>query len=238
MWSLGCILAEMYTGYPIFPGENEQEQLSCIMELMGVPDKHLVDRSSRKRLFFGASPRFPALRATLIGLLRRLDWCASARRQFKGPPSPSWFEDAHTGAAVRRRALRRLHRQMPGVGSGAASEARSSNAAPVHRRLALAADEYPRSHVALVRALVDVECLPPCELFRRGRPCRLIVEHLDADEEDGRFERVDGAGRPHSHHVVVDRVGGEQRARECKGQSARVVAVPQVLRCVKPTAGL
>lgn len=23
MWSLGCILAEMYTGYPIFPGENE-----------------------------------------------------------------------------------------------------------------------------------------------------------------------------------------------------------------------
>ena len=23
MWSLGCILAELYTGYPIFPGENE-----------------------------------------------------------------------------------------------------------------------------------------------------------------------------------------------------------------------
>ncbi|GJN87355.1 hypothetical protein Rhopal_000304-T1 [Rhodotorula paludigena] len=55
MWSLGCILAEMYTGYPIFPGENEQEQLSCIMELMGVPDKHLVDRSSRKRLFFDST---------------------------------------------------------------------------------------------------------------------------------------------------------------------------------------
>ena len=31
MWSLGCILAELLTGYPIFPGENEQEQLSCIM---------------------------------------------------------------------------------------------------------------------------------------------------------------------------------------------------------------
>jgi dual specificity tyrosine-phosphorylation-regulated kinase 2/3/4 len=56
MWSLGCIIAEMYTGYPIFPGENEQEQLACIMEVMGLPDKHLVDRSSRKRLFFGTSP--------------------------------------------------------------------------------------------------------------------------------------------------------------------------------------
>ncbi|GAA5898348.1 hypothetical protein JCM8208_006953 [Rhodotorula glutinis] len=55
IWSLGCILAEMYTGYPIFPGENEQEQLACIMEIMGVPDKYLVDRSSRKRLFFDST---------------------------------------------------------------------------------------------------------------------------------------------------------------------------------------
>ena len=53
MWSLGCILAELYTGYPIFPGENEQEQLSCIMEVLGVPDKDLIARSSRKNLFFG-----------------------------------------------------------------------------------------------------------------------------------------------------------------------------------------
>ncbi|GAW02243.1 cmgc dyrk dyrk2 protein kinase [Lentinula edodes] len=53
MWSLGCILAELYTGYPIFPGENEQEQLSCIMEVLGVPDKEFVNRSSRKKLFFG-----------------------------------------------------------------------------------------------------------------------------------------------------------------------------------------
>lgn len=53
MWSLGCILAELYTGFPIFPGENEQEQLSCIMEVLGVPEKDFVNRSSRKKLFFG-----------------------------------------------------------------------------------------------------------------------------------------------------------------------------------------
>lgn len=58
MWSLGCIIAEMYTGYPIFPGENEQEQLACIMEVMGLPEKYLVDRSSRKRLFFGEQADF------------------------------------------------------------------------------------------------------------------------------------------------------------------------------------
>ncbi|KAI8878194.1 kinase-like protein [Backusella circina FSU 941] len=52
MWSLGCILAELYTGIPIFPGENEQEQLGCIMEVMGVPALDLIQRSERKHLFF------------------------------------------------------------------------------------------------------------------------------------------------------------------------------------------
>lgn len=52
MWSLGCILAELWTGYPLFPGENEQEQLACIMEIFGPPDRHLVDRCTRKKLFF------------------------------------------------------------------------------------------------------------------------------------------------------------------------------------------
>ncbi|RKO94373.1 kinase-like domain-containing protein, partial [Blyttiomyces helicus] len=55
MWSLGCILAELYTGYPLFPGENEQEQLACIMEVKGAPDLELVDRGSRRKLFFDSN---------------------------------------------------------------------------------------------------------------------------------------------------------------------------------------
>lgn len=52
MWSLGCILAELFTGYPLFPGENEQEQLACIMEIFGPPERQLVERCTRKKLFF------------------------------------------------------------------------------------------------------------------------------------------------------------------------------------------
>lgn len=52
MWSMGCILAELLTGYPIFPGENEQEQLSCVMEIFGPPEKHLIEKSTRRKLFF------------------------------------------------------------------------------------------------------------------------------------------------------------------------------------------
>ncbi|XP_064198967.1 dual specificity tyrosine-phosphorylation-regulated kinase 4 isoform X1 [Anguilla rostrata] len=52
MWSLGCILAELYTGYPLFPGESEVEQIACIMELLGLPPNEFIQTASRKRLFF------------------------------------------------------------------------------------------------------------------------------------------------------------------------------------------
>lgn len=55
MWSFGCILAELYTGYPIFPGENEQEQLACIMEIFGPPSRDIIEKCSRRKLFFDSS---------------------------------------------------------------------------------------------------------------------------------------------------------------------------------------
>ena len=70
MWSLGCILAELYTGYPIFPGENEQEQLACIMEVFGPPEKHLIEKSTRKKLFFDSMGK-PRLTVSSKGRRRR-----------------------------------------------------------------------------------------------------------------------------------------------------------------------
>lgn len=70
MWSLGCILAELYTGYPIFPGENEQEQLACIMEVFGPPEKHLIERSTRKKLFFDSLGK-PRITVSSKGKRRR-----------------------------------------------------------------------------------------------------------------------------------------------------------------------
>lgn len=37
MWSLGCILCELATGKALFPGENEQHQLSLFTEVLGYP---------------------------------------------------------------------------------------------------------------------------------------------------------------------------------------------------------
>jgi len=52
MWSFGCILAELFTGVPMFPGENEGDQLACIMEVRGMPPTHILEISSRHELFF------------------------------------------------------------------------------------------------------------------------------------------------------------------------------------------
>lgn len=59
MWSTGCILAELYTGRPLFPGENEPDQLACVMQLIGVPEKQYLDRCSRKKVFFGKILIYP-----------------------------------------------------------------------------------------------------------------------------------------------------------------------------------
>ena len=43
IWSFGCILAELFTGFPIFPGESEPEQMSLIMEVNGLPPPELLE---------------------------------------------------------------------------------------------------------------------------------------------------------------------------------------------------
>lgn len=39
IWSAGCIMAEMYTGRPLFPGTTNDDQLQKIFRLMGTPSE-------------------------------------------------------------------------------------------------------------------------------------------------------------------------------------------------------
>jgi dual specificity tyrosine-phosphorylation-regulated kinase 2/3/4 len=54
MWSLGCILVELYTGLPIFPCEDEKELIACIVEVIGEPPTDVIGQSTRSGLFFNA----------------------------------------------------------------------------------------------------------------------------------------------------------------------------------------
>lgn len=52
MWSFGCILAELYSGIPIFPGEDETDQLFYMMEYLGVPSINMIKISKKRKMFF------------------------------------------------------------------------------------------------------------------------------------------------------------------------------------------
>ncbi|OMJ76167.1 hypothetical protein SteCoe_24501 [Stentor coeruleus] len=67
MWSLGCITAEFFTGYPLFVGESEHDQLLFIIELLGLPPENVLKISTRAKLFFelSGSPRPVANKKTV-----------------------------------------------------------------------------------------------------------------------------------------------------------------------------
>lgn len=52
MWSFGCMMVEFAMGFPIFPGEDETDQLSLMMEVLGLPPHSMLQQSQRKAKFF------------------------------------------------------------------------------------------------------------------------------------------------------------------------------------------
>uniref|UniRef100_A0AC34GXH0 Dual-specificity kinase n=1 Tax=Panagrolaimus sp. ES5 TaxID=591445 RepID=A0AC34GXH0_9BILA len=54
MWSFGCIVAELFTGHPLLPGEDASDQLALIIELLGLPPSKILKTSKRAMNFFSA----------------------------------------------------------------------------------------------------------------------------------------------------------------------------------------
>ena len=52
MWSLGCMVAEMCRGYPIFPGESEVDQFNYFLQYLGVPSLEIFSMGNKKSLLF------------------------------------------------------------------------------------------------------------------------------------------------------------------------------------------
>lgn len=52
VWSLGCMLIELHTGYPVFAGKDEGDQIAIIVERLGLPPTSMLERGKKTHLFF------------------------------------------------------------------------------------------------------------------------------------------------------------------------------------------
>ncbi|RWS16549.1 dual specificity tyrosine-phosphorylation-regulated kinase 2-like protein [Dinothrombium tinctorium] len=98
MWSLGCILAELATGYPLLPGEDEFDQLACIIELLGKPPQKLLDQSKRAKNFISSKgyPRYCTTTPLSDGSVV-LNGGRSRRGKMRGPPASKEWSTALKG---------------------------------------------------------------------------------------------------------------------------------------------
>jgi len=48
VWSVGCILAELIKRKPLLPAQNEQDLMHMITNLIGNPDKDLIQKIDDK----------------------------------------------------------------------------------------------------------------------------------------------------------------------------------------------
>lgn len=42
VWSLGCLIFEVYTGSPLFPSRTEEEQMQMLLTTLGAPPTHFL----------------------------------------------------------------------------------------------------------------------------------------------------------------------------------------------------
>ena len=89
MWSLGCILAELAVGCPLFPGEDESDQLACIIEVCGMPPARFLSTCKRARNFVSSKgiPRYCAVVAETPDGGEQVVGGRSRRGKYRGPPA-------------------------------------------------------------------------------------------------------------------------------------------------------
>ncbi|KAM4017225.1 homeodomain-interacting protein kinase 3 [Anomaloglossus baeobatrachus] len=56
MWSLGCVIAELFLGWPLYPGALEYDQIRFISQTQGLPGEHLLNVGTKTSRFFCRDP--------------------------------------------------------------------------------------------------------------------------------------------------------------------------------------
>ncbi|XP_075414847.1 homeodomain-interacting protein kinase 2 isoform X2 [Tenrec ecaudatus] len=59
MWSLGCVIAELFLGWPLYPGASEYDQIRYISQTQGLPAECLLSAGTKTPRFFNRDTGSP-----------------------------------------------------------------------------------------------------------------------------------------------------------------------------------
>lgn len=149
MWSFGCLLAELFVGAPLFPGESESELLCLFMECLGLPPLHLLNKAGQREEYFDAdgpiiqanskgvvhmpgtktlSQRLNCENPQFLSLIRQcLEWDPEKRITPEEALRHEWVAEGHPGMVRQSRRGRRFsveRRAQNGSLAGIASSPR------------------------------------------------------------------------------------------------------------------
>ena len=91
MWSLGCIVVELFLGLPLFPGSSEYNQVSRITEMLGQPPTWMLEVGKQSGEFFEKSQDEFGRRSYRLKSMEHY----SREHNTKEQPSKKYFQ-AHT----------------------------------------------------------------------------------------------------------------------------------------------
>jgi dual specificity tyrosine-phosphorylation-regulated kinase 2/3/4 len=101
MWGFGCVLGELATGKPVFPGANEREQVRLLTEVLGPMPPEMASAGGKGMKVLALAKKKRTLRAHLrladkglVGLIRRaLEWDQGKRITAEEALAHAWVVD-------------------------------------------------------------------------------------------------------------------------------------------------
>ncbi|RMZ92706.1 hypothetical protein DV736_g4, partial [Chaetothyriales sp. CBS 134916] len=88
MWSLGCIVVELFLGLPLFPGSSEYNQVSRITEMLGMPPMWMLEMGKQSGEFFEKTTDEFARRSYRLKSMEQY----SREHNVKEQPSKKYFQ--------------------------------------------------------------------------------------------------------------------------------------------------
>lgn len=74
MWSLGCVIAELFLGWPLYPGSSEYDQIRFITQTQGLPPSSMLERAGKlNRYFRELKSDHPGMRSQITYRLKTVE---------------------------------------------------------------------------------------------------------------------------------------------------------------------